>query len=140
MRSTEINAVIGRSQLKRLDQNNRSRTENLRLFLENLDPEKYRTDFVVEGSCNYAFTLVLKSPDPILCENVMRTLRQHGVEFRRGTSGGGNQLRQPYLKKILGEKEFEQVSSGRPCSFLWILYRQLSRFGTGKDFAALCHA
>ena len=106
VRSTEINAVIGRSQLKRLDQNNRSRTENLRLFLENLDPEKYQTDFVVEGSCNYAFTLVLKRPDPVLCDNVTKAMRQHGVEFRRGTSGGGNQLRQPYLKKILGEKEF----------------------------------
>jgi len=30
------------------------------------------------------------------------------VEFRRGTSGGGNQLRQPYLKKIVGDKEFEK--------------------------------
>jgi CDP-4-dehydro-6-deoxyglucose reductase, E1 len=28
------------------------------------------------------------------------------VEFRRGTSGGGNQLRQPYIKKLLGEWEF----------------------------------
>jgi CDP-4-dehydro-6-deoxyglucose reductase, E1 len=108
VRSTEINAVIGRSQLKRLDENNKSRTENLRLFLENLDPEKYRTDFVVEGSCNYAFTLVLKHADPALCENVMQAMRQYGVEFRRGTSGGGNQLRQPYLKKILGDKEFEK--------------------------------
>jgi CDP-6-deoxy-D-xylo-4-hexulose-3-dehydrase len=107
MRSTEINAVIGRSQLKRLDENNNLRTENLKLFLNNLDPQKYQTDFAVEGSCNYAFTLVLKHPDPMLCENVMRALRQHGVEFRRGTSGGGNQLRQPYLKKIVGEREFE---------------------------------
>jgi CDP-6-deoxy-D-xylo-4-hexulose-3-dehydrase len=108
VRSTEINAVLGRAQLKRLDQNNKLRTENLRLFLENLDPKRYQTDFVVEGSCNYAFTLVLKRPDPVLCDNVMNALRQHGVEFRRGTSGGGNQLRQPYLKKIVGEKEFEK--------------------------------
>ena len=108
VRSTEINAVIGRSQLKRLDENNKLRTENLRLFFENLDPEKYQTDFVVEGSCNYAFTLVLRYPNLVLCENVMQTLRQHGVEFRRGTSGGGNQLRQPYLKQIMGETEFEK--------------------------------
>jgi CDP-6-deoxy-D-xylo-4-hexulose-3-dehydrase len=26
------------------------------------------------------------------------------VEYRRGTSGGGNQLRQPYLKRIMGEE------------------------------------
>ncbi len=106
VRSTEINAVIGRCQLKRLDANNRIRSENLELFLRELDSEKYQTHFVTEGSCNYAFTLVLRRADPILCENVMRTLRRCGVEFRRGTSGGGNQLRQPYLKKIMGEGEF----------------------------------
>lgn len=106
MRSTEIQAVIGRSQLKRLDENNKIRTENLSLFLQNLDPEKYQTDFEIVGSCNYAFTLILRRSDPILCENVMRVLRQHGVEFRRGTSGGGNQLRQPYLRELIGEKNF----------------------------------
>jgi CDP-4-dehydro-6-deoxyglucose reductase, E1 len=106
MRSTEINAVIGRSQLKRLDANNRIRTENLQLFLRHLDPNKYQTDFETEGSCNYAFTLVLKRQDPALCQNVMCTLREHGVEFRRGSSGGGNQLRQPYLRKLFGETEF----------------------------------
>jgi CDP-6-deoxy-D-xylo-4-hexulose-3-dehydrase len=106
MRSTEINAVIGRSQLKRLDDNNRVRTANLRLFLENLNPTKYQTDFAVEGSCNYAFTLVLSEPNPIFRDKVMTVLRQHGVEFRRGTSGGGNQLRQPYLRKVVGEDEF----------------------------------
>jgi CDP-6-deoxy-D-xylo-4-hexulose-3-dehydrase len=26
------------------------------------------------------------------------------VEFRRGTSGGGNQLRQPYLRRLLGDE------------------------------------
>lgn len=107
MRSTEINAVIGRSQLKRLDENNKIRTENLHLFLQNLDPAKYQTDFETEGSCNYAFTLILKHPDPVLCENVMQVMRQAGVEFRRGTSGGGNQLRQPYLRKLIGNSEFK---------------------------------
>ena len=107
VRSTEINAVIGRGQLKRLDENNETRRENLDLFLKNLDPAKYRTDFDTAGSCNYAFTLVLKDPDPVLFENVKGALRQRGVEFRRGTSGGGNQLRQPYLKEIVGESEYE---------------------------------
>jgi CDP-6-deoxy-D-xylo-4-hexulose-3-dehydrase len=111
VRPTEIGAVIGRSQLKRLDWNNALRTENLELFLKNLDPTKYQTDFKTAGSCNYAFTLILRRPDPVLCESVMRSLRQHGVEFRRGTSGGGNQLRQPYLKKVVGETEFRKYPS-----------------------------
>lgn len=106
VRSTEINALIGRSQLKRLDENNMRRSVNLRLFLDNLDPKKYQTDFETAGSCNYAFTLILKQPDPIFCAKVMETLRRHGVDFRRGTSGGGNQLRQPYLRRLIADKEY----------------------------------
>jgi CDP-6-deoxy-D-xylo-4-hexulose-3-dehydrase len=108
MRSTEINAVMGRSQIKRLDQNNRLRSENLALFLENLDPNKYRIDFETAGSCNYAFTLVLKRADPVFSNQVMETLREHDVEYRRGTSGGGNQLRQPYLRRLLGDPDLSQ--------------------------------
>ncbi len=76
VRSTEINAVIGRSQLQRLDANNRQRTENLRLFLDNLDPDRYTAPTSpCEGSSNYAFTLVLREPDEELCDRVMATLR-----------------------------------------------------------------
>jgi len=101
VRGTEINAVIGLSQLKRLDENIERRSENLRLFLSNLDSEHYRTDFVVEGSSNYAFTLILRHPDTALFERVTTALRNAGVEFRRGTAGGGNQVRQPYLRNIV---------------------------------------
>ena len=108
MRSTEINAVLGRTQLKRLDANNQRRTENLRTFLGNLDAKRYRTDFAVEGSCNYAFTLVLKEADQRLADAVMKALREAGVEFRRGTSGGGNQLRQPYLRRVVGDDAWKK--------------------------------
>jgi CDP-6-deoxy-D-xylo-4-hexulose-3-dehydrase len=108
IRGTEINAVIGRSQLKRLDANIRRRTENLLLFLENLDPNLYQTDFATEGSSNYAITLILKDPDPVFCRRVMASLKAHRVEFRRGTSGGGNQLRQPYLRRLLGSEEYRK--------------------------------
>ena len=108
MRPTEINGIIGCSQLKRLDANNAIRTVNLKLFLDNLDPSKYRTDLAVKGSCNYAFTLILREPDPALWARVEQTLRAHGVEFRRGTAGGGNQLRQPYLRRVVGDEECEK--------------------------------
>jgi CDP-4-dehydro-6-deoxyglucose reductase, E1 len=100
VRSTEINAVMGRSQLKRLDENNRKRRANFELFLSRLDPARYRTDFATEGSCNYAFVLILRRPDEKLRDTVMDALRARRVEFRRGTSGGGNQLRQPYLRRL----------------------------------------
>lgn len=108
VRNTEIGAVIGRSQLKRLDKNNVKRRKNFEIFLENLDPNKYRTDFDLEGSCNYAFNLIIKKPDPEFRNRLEKALSDAGVEFRRGSSGGGNQLRQPYLKKIVPKGEWEK--------------------------------
>ena len=107
VRSTELNAVIGRSQLKRLDSNNMIRYQNLKIFLDNLDSEKYFTEFAIDGSSNYAFTLVIRDPNPVLYENVVHALKSHNIEFRRGTSGGGNQLRQPYLREIVGEDAYK---------------------------------
>jgi CDP-4-dehydro-6-deoxyglucose reductase, E1 len=108
VRSTEINAIIGRSQLPRLEDNIQQRTENLNLFLDNLNPDIYQTDFATEGSSNYAFTLVLKEPNSALWNRVASCLRGNRVEFRRGLSGGGNQLRQPYLRRLLGRDEYKK--------------------------------
>ena len=99
MRSTELNAVIGLSQLKRLDENNQRRVENFKLFLSHLDPEKYFTDFYAEGAVNYAFVLLLRNPDDTLFQKVTDALRENGVEFRRGTAGGGNLARQPFVRE-----------------------------------------
>jgi len=104
VRPTEISGILGRSQLRRLDANNVVRTANLRRFLAGLDPARYRTDFAVEGSSNYAFTLVLREPDAALWGRVEAALRDAGVEFRRGLSGGGNQLRQPFVRRVLGDR------------------------------------
>lgn len=110
MRNTEVGAVIGRSQLKRLDANNVRRAKNLKTFLDNLDSAKYFTDFDTNGNSNYAFTLVSKKVDPVLWANVEKSLRHKGIEFRRGLSGGGNQMRQPYLVEAglapASEKEY----------------------------------
>ena len=59
VRNTEIGAVLGLNQIKRLDSNNEARTENLKYFLENLDESIYKTDFDLIGSSNYAFNVVL---------------------------------------------------------------------------------
>ena len=100
MRPSELNAVLGLSQIKRLDDNNVIRTQNFTRFLDSLDSKVFRTDFSIEGSSNYAFTLVLRHPNFELRDKIEGFLNAHGVEFRRGLSGGGNQLRQPYLKNI----------------------------------------
>ena len=101
MRNTEIGGIMGRSQLKRLDANVQRRTENLLRFLNQIDSVKYRTDFKLEGSSNYAFNLILNNPDEEFCQRLMAKMRESGIEFRRGSAGGGNQIRQPYLKGVV---------------------------------------
>jgi hypothetical protein len=76
-----------------------------------IDPS-VRTDFKLEGSSNYAFNLILKSPDDDFVHRLMRKMRDSDVEFRRGSAGGGNQVRQPYLKGIVPDghhREFPQT-------------------------------
>lgn len=107
MRSTEINAVLALNQLKRLDENNIKRKQNLDMFLDSLDRKKYYVDFDREGNSNYAFTLLLANEDMVLRNKVEAVLKDNGIEFRRGMSGGGNQLRQPYLKELF-QNEYSQ--------------------------------
>ena len=98
-RSSEINAVIGLNQLPKLDNNNKVRTKNFDHFIKKLDSEKYITDLNTEGQCNYAFIAILKEASFEKRDLVEKTLLKNKIEFRRGLSGGGNQLRQPYFKK-----------------------------------------
>ena len=104
VRSTEINAVLGLNQIKRLDKNIKLRNKNHKLFLKNIDNNKFITDFDLLGSSNYAFNLILKKPNHAFAKRLMRGMDRAGIEYRRGSSGGGNQLRQPYLKKLFPKK------------------------------------
>jgi CDP-6-deoxy-D-xylo-4-hexulose-3-dehydrase len=137
MRNTEIGAVLGRCQLKRLDGEIEKRNRNFRLFLENLDPERYRTDFDLAGASNYAFNLVLREPDPDLCGKVMAALKENGIEFRRGSSGGGNQLRQPYMRGVVREGEWKEFPQAEHIHFYGFY---IGNYPTlkGKDILALC--
>ncbi len=99
VRNTEIGGILGISQLKRLDQNIAKRNENKVFFLQLLDSEKFFTEFSLEGQSNYAFNLILREPNQENVTKLTTKLKNEQIEFRRGSAGGGNQLRQPYLKK-----------------------------------------
>ena len=100
LRNNEIGGIIGISQLKRLDAIIKRRTENLNRFIKQIDPNKYRTDFKLEGSSNYAFNLILKKPDNDFVIKLIEKMDKFGIEYRRGSAGGGNQTRQPYIKEM----------------------------------------
>tara|TARA_B110000008_G_scaffold266106_1_gene291945 strand:- start:18901 stop:20073 length:1173 start_codon:yes stop_codon:yes gene_type:complete len=106
VRNNEIGGILGLSQLKRLDKIVKKRTANLKRFINQLDSSKYRTDFKLDGSSNYAFNLILKHPDVGFVERLMKKMSESEIEYRRGSAGGGNQTRQPYIREILPKNEF----------------------------------
>lgn len=100
-RPTELNGVLGLAQLPRLNENIEVRKRNFAHFMSAIDGELYQDWFDVETSSNYAFIVVLKDADFSKRDRVEQVLHENGIEFRRGLSGGGSQLRQPYMKRIL---------------------------------------
>ena len=98
MRNQELNALVGMSQLNRLDENIHIRTENLNIWLDTLDSEKYFTGYDREGSSNFSLPLIIIKKDLEFFQKVCKLLESQDVEYRIGTAGGGNQARQPYLE------------------------------------------
>lgn len=112
MRNNEISAVIGINQLKRLDKNIKNRKKNFEIFLNNINSTIYVKNFDTQGNSNYAFPLILNSKNIKLRNKLENLMNKHKIEFRRGNAGGGNQLRQPYLKKFFKRykmKNFKNV-------------------------------
>ena len=105
VRSTEINAVLGIEQMNRIDLNVDKRRYNFKVWLDNLDKNKFYTEFDVEGNSNFALPLIMKKGYEDRFDinddfsGVRDILDLSGVEYRLGTAGGGNQALQPYLKK-----------------------------------------
>ena len=108
VRNNEIGATLGISQLKNLNSNNKKRSKNFKYFIKNLDGSKYRTNFLIKGSCNYAFPLVLNKASFKNRNKLEKILKINRIEFRRGNAGGGNQLRQPYVRKIIPKVNFNR--------------------------------
>ena len=110
MRSSELNAVLGIEQMKRIDGNILARRNNFSLWLKHLDSDKYYTDYDVEGNSNFALPLMLSTLFSGL-DGVCRVLEEEQVEYRIGTAGGGNQYHQPYLEKFYHRKVGELIES-----------------------------
>lgn len=112
MRNNEISATIGINGLKRLNKNISKRTKNFLFFLKNLNKKIFYSNFDTVGSSNYAFPLILNSKYFFLRDKLEILMKKNRIEFRRGNAGGGNQLRQPYLKeyvKTINLKKFTNV-------------------------------
>jgi CDP-6-deoxy-D-xylo-4-hexulose-3-dehydrase len=100
MRSTEVNAVLGIEQMKRIDSNIEKRVNNLKIWLSNLDSSKFMTEFDLKGNSSFALPLILQYDRTSKLKDICKLLEEEKVEYRLGTAGGGNQANQPYLEKF----------------------------------------
>ena len=73
-RSTELNAVLGLSQLHKLDGNIEKRSKNLMAWLDALSIDgRFKVDFNTQGNSNFALPLILKE------KNQLKRKRKHKI-------------------------------------------------------------
>jgi len=94
-RNTELNAVLGIEQLKRLDENIEIRRKNFEYFVDNLDPEIFYIPYNDPGNSSFAFPFVCKKREDML--KLKSIFNEMGVEHRPIVSG--NLLLHPFLQK-----------------------------------------
>ena len=94
-RNTELNAVLGIEQLKRLDENIETRRDNFRCFMEHLDPELFYIPFDDPGNSSFAFPFICKKPEDM--PKLKAIFAELGVEYRPIVSG--NLLLHPFVEK-----------------------------------------
>ena len=70
--------------------------------------KKYWKNFIIKGSSNYAFPIILQTSNLKKRDYFESVLHKNGIEFRRDNAGGGNQLRQPYLKRYIKNIRLEK--------------------------------
>lgn len=98
LRSMELNAVLGVSQLKHLDKNNDKRRENFDRFIRMVEkyPSHFCSNYQVEGNSSFCLPFVCKNSKTK--KSLESYLQKSGVETRPLCSG--NLLRQPFLKSM----------------------------------------
>jgi CDP-6-deoxy-D-xylo-4-hexulose-3-dehydrase len=60
VRNTDVHAMLGIQQMKRLDNCVKVRNDNFRTFIEELNPNKYHVDFIKDGVSNFALPIISK--------------------------------------------------------------------------------
>ena len=119
-RNTEIAAVLGIEQLKRLNKSIKKRNENHKLYLKLLRGDIFFKNFNLKGSSNYGLHLILKKKNLKLFKKILTILDKNSVEFRLGSLG--NQLRQPYLKKFVNKKNIISLKNTEHMHFFSVYF------------------
>ena len=96
-RNHEICAVLGLSQLKRLDSMIRKRRENYVSYVETINsfPNLFFEHKYIEGNSSFCFPFVCKSKE--IADQIKKTFKENSIEYRPIVSG--NLLTHPFLMK-----------------------------------------
>lgn len=103
-RNNEIGAVLGMSQLKKLDLNNNKRKYNFDKFISFM--KQYENYFFIpklEGNCSFCFPIICKEKS--MKKPLEKEINKIGIATRPVV--GGNLLRQPFLKKYKNEENYK---------------------------------
>ena len=98
-RNTELGAVLGLSQLKKLDGFIEQRQKNFRRYIDimwRFGSVKFYVPcdgYAEEGNSSFCFPLIAKTP--LIKDALLRRLKNNFIEYRPVV--GGNLLRQPYM-------------------------------------------
>lgn len=95
VRNTDLHAKLGLMQLPELDKSIETRNENLNVFMNNIDPELYSTDYVREGCSSFAFPIFTKKDN---LQSIKDKLTEIGVEYRPCIAG--NLYQHPFMKSV----------------------------------------
>jgi CDP-6-deoxy-D-xylo-4-hexulose-3-dehydrase len=103
-RNTELGAVLGISQLKRLDKFINIRRSNYKKFSSIINNNNFYPVYYSDSNSSFCFQIICKSKE--IKHRLIKKFEENQIEFRPVV--GGNLLRQPYLNyKILQEDEFK---------------------------------
>ena len=96
LRNHEVCAVLGLSQLKKLDKNISIRRDNYSYWWTHLSDWKYYIPEYQGGNSSFSFPIIAK--DPLVTEELKQTFKKEGIEYRPIISG--NLLRHPAFKRF----------------------------------------
>jgi CDP-6-deoxy-D-xylo-4-hexulose-3-dehydrase len=95
VRNTDLNAVLGISQMSRLNKSVRVREENFRRYLERLNADKYHCEFVSDGVSLFAFPIIRKDGK---IHVVAEELKRNSIDNRPLIAG--NLFRHPMMYSV----------------------------------------
>lgn len=95
VRNTDLHAVLGISQMDRLENAITERNKNFKTFCETIDKEKYHCDFNYDGCSLFAFPIIAKTVD---IKKISSVLQKNNFEFRPLIAG--NLMRHPMMDNL----------------------------------------